>query len=57
MMKEENEFARQEADLAFDVQKLRSQENTQEERLEVAKDKLEIAKMAQELKKSQKGGK
>ena len=56
MMKEENEFARQEADLAFDVQKLRSQENAQEERLEVAKDKLEIAKMAQELKKSQKGG-
>jgi len=57
MMKEQNEFARQEADLAFDVQKLRSQENAQEDRLEVAKDKLELAKMAQEFKQSQKGGK
>jgi hypothetical protein len=57
MMKEQNEFARQEADLAFDVQKLRSQENAQEDRLEVAKDKLELAKMAQQFKQSQKGGK
>ena len=42
MMKEQNEFERQEADLAFDLEKLRSQEEAQANRLDVAKEKLDI---------------
>jgi len=43
-MKEAGQFERQEAELAFDVQKLRSQENAQQDRLDVAKEKLDLAK-------------
>ena len=43
-MKEAGQFERQEAELAFDVQKLKSQENAQQDRLGVAKEKLDLAK-------------
>ena len=44
-MKEAGQFERQEAELAFDVQKLRSQENAQQDRLDVAKEKLDLQKV------------
>jgi len=43
-LKEAGQFERQEAELAFDVQKLKSQENAQQDRLDVAKEKLDLAK-------------
>ena len=41
-MKEQGQFTRQEADLALDLTKLKSQEDAQQDRLKIAKEKLNL---------------
>ena len=41
-MKEQGQFTRQEADLALDLEKIKSQEDAQQDRLQLAKEKLKL---------------